>query len=287
MQSSSKGWVYGFLGILIFSGSLPATRVAVFELDPFFLTAFRAVIASILALSALLIFRSSWPKKNDIGSLLVVALGVVVGFPLLTALALEHNTSAQSIVFLGLLPLCTAIFGVIRGGERPGKLFWTFSIIGSAIVSGYALISSGTSSTIGNFYMVLSIIVCGLGYAEGAVLARRLGNWQVISWALLLSFPVMLVLTMVTFPTAITGYEVGTYVSVAYVSFFSMYIGFVFWYRGLSIGGIATVGQIQLLQPFFGLVIAALLLQEHVGWLLVVVNIGVVLCVLLAKRYAK
>jgi len=287
MNSSAKGWIYGFVGIIIFSGSLPATRVAVMELDPLFLTSIRAVIASLLAVAALLLFRSRLPRRRDLTSLVIVAGGVVIGFPLLTALALEHNTAGQSIVFLGLLPLCTSIFAVIRGGERPNALFWIFSIIGSGIVSGYALFSNGDLSMLGNGYMLLAIIVCGLGYAEGAVLSKRLGNWQVISWSLLISFPFMLVITLFLFPSSMMELQVETYVSLFYVSFFSMYIGFVFWYQGLAIGGIASVGQIQLLQPFFGLVIAAVLLQETIGLLLVIVNVAVVFCVVLAKKYAK
>nr|WP_265181698.1 DMT family transporter [Geomicrobium sp. JCM 19055] len=220
MNSSAKGWIYGFVGIIIFSGSLPATRVAVMELDPLFLTAIRAVIASLLAVAALLLFRSKLPRRTDLASLIIVAGGVVIGFPLLTALALEHNTAGQSIVFLGLLPLCTSIFAVIRGGERPNALFWIFSIIGSGIVSGYALFSNGDLSMHGNGYMLLAIIVCGLGYAEGAILSKRLGNWQVISWALLISFPIMLVITLLLFPSSMMELQVETYVSLFYVSFF-------------------------------------------------------------------
>ncbi|EZH66682.1 transporter [Bacillaceae bacterium JMAK1] len=287
MNSSAKGWIYGFVGIIIFSGSLPATRVAVMELDPLFLTSIRAVIASLLAVFALLLFRSKLPRRTDLASLVIVAGGVVIGFPLLTALALEHNNAGQSIVFLGLLPLCTSIFAVIRGGERPNARFWFFSIIGSGIVSGYALFSNGDLSMLGNGYMLFAIMVCGLGYAEGAMLSKRLGNWQVISWALLISFPFMLVITLFLFPSSMMELQVETYVSLFYVSFFSMYIGFVFWYQGLALGGIASVGQIQLLQPFFGLVIAAVLLHETIGLFLVIVNVAVVLCVVLAKKYAN
>ncbi len=120
-------------------------------------------------------------------SLTIVALGVVIGFPFLTALALQHITSAHSIVFIGLLPLSTAIFGVLRGGERPKPLFWLFSCIGSAVVGAFALSNDGSASLTGDLLMVASIIACGLGYAEGAALSRRLGGWQVISWALVLS----------------------------------------------------------------------------------------------------
>ncbi|MFS0664959.1 DMT family transporter [Bacillus mojavensis] len=287
MNKATNGWMNGFLGVLIFSGSLPATRLAVADFDPLFLTVCRAAIAGVLAGALLLIFRQQRPAKGDITALLVVAFGVVVGFPLLTALALQYVTSAHAIVFIGLLPLATAIFGVLRGGERPRPAFWIFSAAGSLLVAGFALIQGGVSSPIGDAYMLASIVVCGLGYAEGARLSRRLGNWQVISWALVLSLPLMLPLSFYFTPGSWSGVGVPALLSLAYVSLFSMLIGFVFWYRGLAQGGIAAVGQLQLLQPFFGLLLASVILHEKVGWALVAVNIAVILCVAAARRFAK
>ncbi len=180
MDKSSEGWLSGFLGVLIFSGSLPATRVAVADFDPLFLTAARASIAGLLGVALLVMLRQKRPERADLVPLAIVSLGVVVGFPLLTALALRHVTSAHSIVFIGLLPLATAIFGVVRGGERPRPLFWLFSGLGSALVAGFALAQGFQASPIGDLLMLAAIIVCGLGYAEGARLSRRLGGWQVI-----------------------------------------------------------------------------------------------------------
>ncbi len=282
-----SGWLNGFIGVLIFSGSLPATRVAVMALDPIFLTAARAAIAGVLGLAMLLLFREKRPERSDLLSLVVIALGVVVGFPLLTSLALKHVTSAHSIVFIGLLPLATAIFGVLRGGDRPRPAFWLFSCLGSALVAGYALAQGLSASPVGDALMLAAVIVCGLGYAEGAVLARRLGGWQVICWALVLSLPVMLALTLVTMPRSFAGVGSGAWIGLAYVSLFSMLIGFIFWYRGLAQGGIAAVGQLQLLQPFFGLALAATLLGEQVSPLMVVVTLGVVACVFGAKKFAR
>ncbi|MGE8358245.1 MAG: EamA family transporter, partial [Microvirgula sp.] len=137
MDKTTSGWINGFIGVVIFAGSLPATRVAVRDFDPVFLTCARASIAALLGLALLLILRQRRPAAGDLPSLVLVALGCVVGFPLLTALALQHVTSAHSMVFVGLLPLCTAIFGVLRGGERPRPAFWLFSLLGSAFVIGY------------------------------------------------------------------------------------------------------------------------------------------------------
>src|SRR6266568_4485401 len=239
MQRTTDGWGSGLLGVIIFSGSLPATRVAV---------------------------------------------GVVIGFPLLTALALQHITSAHSIVFIGLLPLATALFGVIRGGERPKPAFWLFSVVGAASVAGFALANSGFASLTGDLLMVGAILLCGLGYAEGARLSRRLGGWQVISWALVVALPVMAAIALATWPDVWSGIGGPAWLGLAYVSVFSMLIGFVFWYRGLARGGIAAVGQLQLLQPFFGLALAGLLLGEPVAWTMIVVTGLVVLCVAGAKR---
>jgi drug/metabolite transporter (DMT)-like permease len=287
VDRSTSGWINGLIGVIIFSGSLPATRVAVQQFDPVFLTVARAAIAGVLAVGLLLAFREKRPAREDILSLAIVAAGVVVGFPLLTALALQHVTSAHSIVFIGLLPLATAIFGVVRGGERPRPAFWIFSVLGSALVAGFALLQGLTASAIGDALMLAAIIVCGLGYAEGAKLSRTLGGWQVISWALVLSLPVMLVLTILYWPANLSHIEVPAWVSLAYVSLFSMLIGFVFWYRGLAQGGIAAVGQLQLLQPFFGLALAASLLREPVTWVMLAVTVAVILCVAGARKFAK
>ncbi|CAN7401504.1 DMT family transporter [Bosea sp. LjRoot90] len=287
MDKTANGLLNGFIGVVIFSGSLPATRVAVADFDPVFLTVARAAIAGLLGLALLLALRQKRPAPADLLPLAVVALCVVVGFPLLTALALKHVTSAHSIVFIGLLPLATAIFGVLRGGERPRPAFWLFAVLGSLCVVGFAWTQGIAASPIGDLLMLAAIIICGLGYAEGARLSRHLGGWQVISWALVLSLPIMAGLTLLTLPASFGQVGGGAWLGLAYVSLFSMLIGFVFWYRGLVQGGIAAVGQLQLLQPFFGLALAGLLLGETVGWQMVATSAAVVLCVAGARRCAR
>jgi drug/metabolite transporter (DMT)-like permease len=287
MDKTTNGWLSGMAGVLIFSGSLPATRLAVQGLDPVFLTVARATIAGTLGLLLLLVFRQARPARRDLIPLVVVALGVVVGFPLLTALALRHVSSAHAVVFVGLLPLATAIFGVLRGGERPQPAFWVFSALGSAAVVTFALRHGIDASPLGDALMLAAIVVCGLGYAEGARLSRHLGGWQVISWALVLSLPLMLPLAWWTRPASFDGVSHAALWGLAYVSLFSMLIGFVFWYRGLALGGIAAVGQLQLLQPFFGLLLAALLLHEQVPPEMILVTVVVVACVAGARRFSR
>lgn len=286
-RQSWEGWGHGLLGVVIFSGSLPATRAAVGGFAPLFLTSARAVIAAGLGAALLALLRQEWPSRHDLGSLAVVALGVVIGFPLLTALALQHITSARSIVFIGLLPLATALFAVLRpGGERPRPAFWLFSVAGGLLVAGFALTRSSGADMRGDLLMAAAILLCGLGYAEGARLSRRLGGWQVISWALVLSAPAMILLAAVTLPASWSGIAPSAWAGLAYVSVFSMLVGFVFWYRGLALGGIAGVGQLQLLQPFLGLALAGLVLREPVEGAMLAVAAGVVLCVAAARRFA-
>lgn len=287
MNRFMNGWVNGFIGVAIFAGSLPATRVAVMGFEPGFLTAARAAIAGILGLILILVLKQKKPAKQDWWPLAIVAIGVVIGFPLFTALALQYINAAHSIVFVSLLPLATAIFAVLRGGEKPNQFFWIFAVLGSAVVFAYMFFISGdTSLGIGDFYMLMAIIFCGFGYAEGGVLSRKIGGWQVICWALILSLPFMLFLTIFYMPTSFQNISASAVVGLIYVSLFSMLIGFFFWYKGLAQGGIAAISQLQLLQPLMGLAIAAALLHEHVSWSMLVVTAATLLCVAAAKKFA-
>lgn len=282
-----NGWVNGFIGMLLFSGSMPATKIAITELSPAFVTITRAGIAGILALCALLVFKEKRPDKKQLPSLFMVILGVVLGFPLLSSMALQYISSAHSLVYAAMLPLSTALFAVLRTGERPPFLFWVFSIIGSALVIGFAISQDLSISYTGDILMLLATLLCGLGYAEGAKLSSQLGGWQVISWALVFSLPVTLPFIIIFQPASFEGIHTGTWLGLGYVSVFSMFIGFVFWYKGLAQGGIAVVGQIQLLQPFFGLTFAALLLHEKVSAGMLLTTAGVLCCVAGSRKFGQ
>ena len=286
MDRRTAGWGNGLLGVLIFSGSLPATRVSVADFSPIFLTSARAVIAACLGAALLAALRQRRPERSDLLPLSLVALGVVVGFPLLTALALRQISAAHSIVFIGLLPLATALFGALRGGERPKPAFWLFSIAGAVTVAAFALDGRTEGAATGDLLMFAAVVVCGLGYAEGAALSRRLGGWQVISWALLLSLPLMTPLALLSLPGSWGGIGLSAWIGLGYVSVFSMLIGFVFWYRGLALGGVAGVSQLQLLQPFFGFALATALLGEPISMAMLWSATAVIGCVAGARRFA-
>lgn len=282
------GWIYGAIGMLIFSGSLPATRMAVLQLDPVFVTFARAAGAGALALLLLSVAKQRPPLRRHLGPLAVVAAAVVIGFPLLTAFALRHTTSAHALIYLGLLPLSTATFGVLRAGDRPRPVFWIFACCGAAIVITYALWHGAAGgSLVGDAAMLAAITVCGLGYAEGGRLSRTLGGWQVICWALLLALPLSLALAWRFAPAAWSGVDWRGVAGLAYVTVFSMLVGFVFWNRGLALGGVAAVGQLQLLQPFLGFVWAGLLLGERIDPALLAVCAGVLGCVAAARRFGN
>lgn len=288
MRIATSGWTNGMIGVLLFSGSMPATRAAVVGFTPLFLTAARALIAAALGGAMLIALRQSRPARADLLSLAIVACGAVIGFPLLTAIALQHITAGRSLVFVGLLPLSTAIFGVIRGGERPHPAFWLFALTGAAAVAGFALGRGSGGNAGGDALMVVAVVLCGLAYAEGGALSRRLGGWQVISWALVLCSPGALVLGYFTWPGmgALAHVPVQSWAGLVYVSVFTMLLGFIFWYRGLALGGIAKVGQLQLLQPFLGLGLSAAFLGEAIAPSMIAVTLAVVLCVGGARRFA-
>lgn len=287
MNKINIGWINGFIGVAIFAGSLPATRIAVIGFSPEFLTTVRALIAGFIGLMCLLLLKQTKPNFQQFKSLTIVALGVVIGFPLFTALALQSVTSSHAIVFVGLLPLATAIFAVLRGGEKPNLQFWLFAILGSTCVMGYMFYQNQNFNlNIGDFYMLIAVISCGLGYAEGGKLSKDLGGWQVISWALVITLPLMSIGTIYYFPNNFNAVQTAQILGLIYVSVFSMWLGFLFWYKGLAQGGIAKVGQIQLLQPFIGFYFSYLLLNEKIDLSMIVVCIATIICVALAKKFA-
>ncbi|MEV6813754.1 DMT family transporter [Micromonospora sp. NPDC051296] len=280
------GFTLGALGVLAFSMSLPATRVAVQQLDPWFVAFGRAVGAALLAWAYLRYTRAPRPTRGQWRRLSIVALGVVVGFPLFTSLALTTQTSAHGAVVIAVLPAMTAVFAVLRAGERPPPLFWLASIGGLVAVLAF-LIANGAlhgALSAADLFLLAAVVLCGLGYAEGGALARELGGARTICWALLLALPVTLVITLAAAAVRPPRADATAWAAFGYVTAISMFLGFFAWYAGLARGGIARVGQIQLAQPILTLLWSALLLAETVTPASIGAATVVLACVVLTQR---
>lgn len=276
----------GLLGVLGFSLTLPATRLALQGLEPVFVGLGRALIAAMLAAIALWITRSPLPSGRQWLRLACTALGVVVGFPLLTAFAMETVPAVHGAVIVGLIPLTTALFAIQLAGERPNWLFWLTTLIGCAVILVFAFSSGAGALQSADIMLLIGVAVAGYGYAEGARLSKEIGAWQTISWALLVSVPVLLPPAVMTAPADIFAVEWVSLLGFAYVSIVSMYLAFIAWYQGLALGGIAQIGQLQLLQPFLTLLSAALILGESVETSQLAAALIVLSCVAVGRRAA-
>ncbi|MBB3121349.1 DMT family transporter [Pseudoduganella violacea] len=265
LSDESMGMLLGLAGVAIFSLTLPFTRMAVATLDPVFVAMGRAVAAGALAALWLWWKRAALPPRTALPQLLVVAAGCVVGFPLLTSIAMRSLPAAHGAVLVGVLPLATALCSALRGHERPSPAFWASAVLGSALVLAFALRQSGGSLHLADLAVFAAVLAAAIGYAEGGRLAQSMGGQQVISWGLVLSLPVALPISLWLIwqdPAAFVHAGLRAWSGFAYVSVFSMFIGFFFWYRGMALGGVARVGQVQLVQPFLSLLGAALVLGE-------------------------
>ncbi len=283
-QKELNGFGFGFLGVLIFSLTLPATRLAVSEFDPVFVGLGRAVIAAFLSLILLVITRQTIPPWRFLPKFILVVAGVIIGFPLLSALAMHDAPASYGAVITGLLPLATAVCGVWRGGEKLSLYFWIFALLGSGLVISFALLSGTGSINFADLALLGAVAAAGLGYAEGAILARTFGSWQVICWSLILSMPVLLPVVLQHTPAAFSSISISAWLAFFYVSIFSMFLGFFAWYQGLYLGGIARVGQVQLVQPFLTILASSILLGEPLTVTTIGFAAGVVICVALGKR---
>ena len=274
----------GFTGVLGFSFTLPATRAAVDGLDPAFVGIGRTVAAAAIAAVILLARRERLPPRDQLRRLGLVAIGVVFGFPLLSALALHHLPSSHAAVTVGILPAATAVAAVIRGGERPSRAFWLASAAGLVAVLAFAASKGAGVPRGGDLLLLASVALAALGYAEGASLAREIGGWRVISWALVLSLPLTVPITLVAASGGVSHADTGDWLCFAYVALFSQYLAFFPWYAGLARGGTAKIGQVQLAQPLLTLIWSAALLGEHIGATTVLAATVVLLSVAATQR---
>jgi drug/metabolite transporter (DMT)-like permease len=286
----SQGMLLGLIGVVIFSLTLPMTRIVVAEFHPLLNGLGRALVASIPAAALLAWRRERWPSWPQMKSLAVVSLGVIIAFPVFSAWSMKTVPASHGAVVNGLQPLCVALYAAWLSHERPSKAFWASAIAGSAIVVAFALQSGGGSLQTGDSLMLIAVGIGALGYAEGARLARQIGGWQVICWALVLSAPFLVI------PVGWLGWEhhvqhpgpvaIKTWLAFGYVTLFSQFIGFFAWYAGLAMGGTARVGQVQLLQIFFTMAFSALFFGETVATSTWVFAAAVIATVMLGRKAA-
>lgn len=284
MNRETKGMLIGFVGILVFSLTLPVSKIAVLSFNPYFIAFGRAFLAGLVALAYLSYKQAPLPSKTDLAKCAVIALGVVFGFPILTTVAMKEGSSSHGAVILGMMPLATTVIGVIRFKERPSIGFWLVSILGAVLVMIYALLKSAGSFTYIDGLLVLGGICACIGYVEGAELSKKMNPRAVISWALVISLPINIVATYFTFSSVYWGADVIAWTSFVYLSLFPMYLGFFFWYEGLAIGGIARVSQVQLIQPFCTLLASSFFLGDHITLMNMLFAFLVVSTVVLSKR---
>ncbi len=280
---STRGLVWGGLGVLAFSFTVVFTRIAVAQLDPLFVGAGRAVVAAAVAGVALAVTRSRMPSARQAARLAVVGGGVVLGFPLLTSFALTSAPASHGAVVIAVLPAATAVAAVLRTRERPGRGFWVAAAVGAVVAVAFAVGgSSGGGLQVSDLLLLGAVASAAVGYAEGGVLSRELGAWQTISWALVLSSPVMVGLTLFCAIRTPISADPAAWGSFAYLAVVSMFLGFVAWYRGLAIGPMARVSQLQLAQPVLSLVWAALVLGEPLTLGTVAGGLAVIACAAIA-----
>jgi drug/metabolite transporter (DMT)-like permease len=278
------GLLLGSLGIVGFSFSLPATRLAVADLDPWLVAFGRATVAAALAAVYLLATRAPRPTRAQARSLAIVAAGVVVGFPLLTSLALEVQTAAHGAVVIAILPAATAVAAVGRAHEHPSRAFWLAASAGLVAVLAFVITQGVGGVRAGDLFLLGAVVLCAIGYAEGGALSRTLGGPTTICWALVLSAPLTASVTGVAI--GLTGVHAGAtaWLGFAYVAVVSMFLGFFAWYAGLARGGVARIGQVQLAQPVLTLGWSAALLGEHVGVATLLTAVAVLACVAATQR---
>jgi drug/metabolite transporter (DMT)-like permease len=285
LTQEQRGLWLGFLGVLAFSLTLPTTRIAVQALNPWFVGLGRSLFAGLLALVVLIVTRQPLPRREHLKGLLGVSIGVVLGFPMLITWAMREVPAAHGAIVIGLLPLATAMIGSVMNRERPSAGFWFASAAGSLLVVGFALVHGGGSLVPADLTLFFAVVLSAWGYAAGAKLTPSLGGWQTISWALVLSLPVVVVpMAYATREIDFGAVPAASWAGFVYLVLMSQYLGFVVWYRGLAIGGIARVSQMQLTQVFLTMLFAALLLGEHITLTMVIFAVAVVATVAIGRR---
>jgi len=251
------GLLLGFIGMAIFGGTLPATRIAVSAIDPLALTALRTAIAGLCSLALLLVLQRPLPPRRLWAPLAIAMLCVSILFPFLMALGVRTVDASHGGVVFGIMPIATALVAVLITHERPRPLFWIASVVGASLVIAFALRQGGGALSAGDLLLFAAVAVSAVGYAFSGRLTSEMPGWEVISWVLVMALPVSLPAAALTMPADLTHIALKPWLAVLYVAVFSQWVGFFAWNAGMAIGGIARVSQVQLLQPFVTFALAA------------------------------
>ncbi|MFI1759162.1 DMT family transporter [Streptomyces sp. NPDC020571] len=281
---ASFGTVLAALGVVAFSLTFPATAWGLEGFGPWSLIAVRSILAAAVAGACLVALRVAPPERRHWLGLAVVGAGVVLGFPLLTTLALQTSTTAHAAVVVGLLPLTTALLSALRVGTRPSRTFWIAALAGAAAVIAFTVQQSGGALTSADAYLFGALLVCAAGYTEGGRLARQMPGWQVIGWALMLCLPLTVPMAAVALsfePVHLTAHSVT---GLLWVAIGSQFLGLVVWYRGMAAIGIPKASQLQLAQPLLTLVWSVLLLGEHLPVAAPLTAAAVLVCIAVTQR---
>lgn len=260
----SLGLLLGFLGVAIFGGTLPATRLALEGFGPFFITAGRSALAGLCALTLLMVLRRRPPPRRYWGPLVIGTFGVVVGFPFFMAMAMQTLPAAHGGVVLGILPIATAVVAVLITDERPGIAYWVAALTGAALVVWFALRHGGGELASGDLFLLLAVIFGAIGYGYSGRLTAIMPGWEIISWSLVISLPLTLAASWLSWPANLPALPSRPWLGLLYVALFSQWIGFFAWNAGISICGLSKVSQLQLLQPFITIGLAALVNRERI-----------------------
>ena len=277
------GLVLGATAVTLFGASLPMTRLAVSALDPWFVTSARGALAGLVAALVLALFKRPVPW-SDLPRLGTIAACLVIGFPGLMAIAMQSVPSSHGGVILGLLPIATAVAAVFAAGERPSLFFWAMSALGAALVLAFSMRDGAILPVPGDLILFASVAICGTGYALSGTLSRRMPGWEVISWAVVISLPLLIPLTLYLWPKSMAVAPWSSWAGLIYLALVSQYFGFWLWNNALAIGGVARIGQVQLLQPFATLAIAAVLLDETIDLRMTLFATAVMIVVALGLR---
>lgn len=283
-RDARRGILWGLVGVVIFSVSLPVTRIAVAEMSPVFVATARGVLAAVLSLCALLVTKSPWLSRAQFGKVAIIATGVTLGFPLFSSMAMQQVPAGHGAIVNGLLPLATVALGALVVRYTLRWQFWGAAIVGSATAIAVVTWHSGTGLGSGDVAMVGAVLIAAVGYVYGGQLSKDIGGWRTICWANVICLPMLLIVAGMTAP--VVTVSLPAWLAVGYLGVFSMFLGFFAWYHGLALGGIPRVSQVQLVQPFLTILWAWPIDGERPTATLLGSAVVVVGCIWVARKYA-